>query len=76
MASNRISLLVQMAANYDDFQDISLNEADAPIGFATLLENFHQNGQEHRVYMMTDGNMNLSIHKFERNNNQHGCSNN
>ena len=61
MASNRISLLVQMAANYDDFKDIPLNEADAPMGFATLLENYYQNGQEHRVNMMADGNLNLSI---------------
>ena len=68
MASNRMSLLVQMAANYDDFKDIPLNEADAPMGFATLLENYHQNGQEHRVNMVTEGNMNLSIKIFERNN--------
>ena len=68
MASNRISLLVQMAANYDDFKDIPLNEADTPMGFATLLENYPQNSYEHRVNMMTEGNMKLSINKFERNN--------
>ena len=68
MASNRISLLVQMAANYHDFKDIPLNEADAPMGFATLLENYYQNGQEHRVKMMTDGSTNLPINKFERSN--------
>ena len=45
------------------------------MGFATLLENYHQNGQEHRVNMMTEGNMDLSINKFERNN-QAGRSNN
>ena len=68
MASNRLSLLVQMAANYDDFKDIPLDEADAPMGFATLLENYYQNSQEHRVNTMTDGGANLSINKFERSN--------
>ena len=36
------------------------------MGFATLLENYRQNGQEHQVNMMIDGNLNLSINKFEK----------
>ena len=62
-ASNRVAHLVQMATGFDNFQEIILDESEAPIGFATLLESYHQNSSQHQVNML---NGSLFINKFER----------
>jgi hypothetical protein len=74
-ASNRVALLVQMTADCNDYQEITLTELDGPIGFATLLENYHQDSQQHQVNMMANGHFDPSINKFEQGGNA-GRSNN
>jgi len=71
-ASNRVAHLVQMATGFDNFQEIILDESEAPIGFATLLESYHQNSVQNQVNMMANGG--VSINKFSSGNNGRGNS--
>jgi hypothetical protein len=75
VASTRATQLVQIATKYDNFQEIRMREEeDKPHVFATMLENYKQESQQHQVNVMATG-FDPSINKFERGN-QNGRSNN
>ena len=67
VGSNRTTQLVQMAANHEEFQDITMTSDDNPHAFATILETYQQGTQQHHVNLM-NGYIDPSIRKFERNN--------
>ena len=68
VGSNRATQLVQMAANVEDFKDITMKFEDSPHVFATMLETYHQGSQQHQVNML-NGPSEPYINKFERNHN-------
>jgi hypothetical protein len=75
VASTRTTQLIQIATKYDNFQEIRMREEeDKPHVFATMLENYKQESQQHKVNMMATG-FDPSINKFERGN-QNRRSNN
>lgn len=47
-----------------------LDGSEGPIGFATLLENYHQSSQQHQINMLSNGHRDLSINKFEQRGNK------
>jgi hypothetical protein len=67
VASQRVAVLINMAANYDDFQDITLPENDVPTQFATTLESYQQRSRENHIKSMEAGVIDPTIRKFERN---------
>jgi hypothetical protein len=66
VASQRVAVLINMAANYDDFHDIALPENDVPTQFASTLESCQQRSQENHIKLTEAGVIDLTIRKFER----------
>ena len=67
VGSHRISQLVQMAANVEDFKDIKMGYEESPHLFATLLETYQQQGNHHINMMMQSGQFDPAIRKLDRN---------
>jgi hypothetical protein len=71
VGSNRVTQLVQMAANYEDFKDIVMTHEDSPHSFATMLESHSHTNQQRQINMMSTA-FEPSINKFERNTGRNG----
>jgi hypothetical protein len=67
VASQRVAVLINMAANYDDFQDVTLPENGVPAQFVTTLESCQQRSRENHIKSMEAGAIDPTIRKFERN---------